>query len=240
MTTEAKVTIGFMSPVSASRPHLDSFKPFVPEGVELHIEEVGFTGTSQSDFEGRMQYILDKTSIFATHHSWEGVIVPGAPVELHNPGLLERLQETLSIPAVTALSSCVTAIQAIKAERVVFLTPFEPETNDLLRRSISASGIEAVIAQQVFDRYDDAHDLSPEQVYETTYRALEESGNVDAVYFQGAILDPLPVLDDMEKSFGIPIFASNTTMLWAILSKMNLSYSVDGAGMLLRDWPSPR
>ena len=85
------VTIGFMSPVSAFRPHLDSFKSLVPEGVRLDIQEIGFAGTSRSDFEGRTELILNKTSTFATEQGWEGVIVPGAPVELNNPGLLERL-----------------------------------------------------------------------------------------------------------------------------------------------------
>lgn len=238
MPDASNVTIGFMSPVSASRPHLDSFKPLVPAGVRMDIEEVGFAGTSRSDFEGRTEFILSKTAAFAAEHGWDGVIVPGAPVELHNPGLLERLQATLTIPAVTALSSCVDSLKAVGVKRVVFLTPFEEEMNDRLQRHVAGAGIDAVVAQQSFERYDDAHDIGPEQVYEITARAVSASGGADAVYFQGAILDPIPVLERMEQELGVTILASNLAMLWAVLSKMGLSYSVPGAGRLLRDWPA--
>jgi hypothetical protein len=238
MPDASNVTIGFMSPVSASRPHLDSFKPLVPEGVRLDIQEVGFAGTSRSDFKGRIELILNKTSAFAADQGWEGVIVPGAPVELYNPGLLERLQATLTIPAVTALSSCVDSLKAVGAKRVVFLTPFEEEMNDRLKAHVVEAGIDATMAQQSFERYDDANDISSEQVYEIASQAVSASGGTDAVYFQGAVLDPIPVLDRMERELGVTVLASNLAMLWAILSKMGLSYSVPEAGRLLRDWPA--
>jgi hypothetical protein len=165
------VTIGFMSPVSAFRPHLDSFKSLVPEGVRLDIQEIGFAGTSRSDFEGRTELILNKTSTFATEQGWEGVIVPGAPVELNNPGLLERLQATLAIPAVTALSSCVDSLKAVGAKRVVFITPFEQETNDRLKAHVVWAGVDATVAQQAFERYDDASEINSEQVYKITSQA---------------------------------------------------------------------
>ena len=55
----------------------------------------------------------------------------------------------------------------------------------------------------------------------------------DAIYFQGALLDPIKVLDKMEADLNVPIVASNPAMLWFILSKLGLSYRIAGYGKLL-------
>jgi maleate cis-trans isomerase len=68
--------------------------------------------------------------------------------------------------------------------------------------------------------------------------AWEGSGDHDALYFQGAVLDPLPIVDGFERDIGKPVVASNPAMLWYILSKLGRTYHIDGYGRLLREWPS--
>ncbi|MET0503425.1 MAG: hypothetical protein ABW172_18040, partial [Candidatus Binatia bacterium] len=57
------------------------------------------------------------------------------------------------------------------------------------------------------------------------------------IYFQGALLDPLKVLDKLEADLKAPIVASNPAMLWFVLSKLGLRYEIAGYGRLLRSWP---
>jgi len=71
-----------------------------------------------------------------------------------------------------------------------------------------------------------------------THRALAEYPDVDAIYFQGALLDPLPILEKMEAQLSLPIIASNPAMLWVILAKLGLEYQITGYGKLLSQWPS--
>jgi maleate cis-trans isomerase len=70
-----------------------------------------------------------------------------------------------------------------------------------------------------------------------TRAALAEFPNVDAIYFQGALLDPLPILEKMETELKLPIVASNPAMLWLILSKLDRKYRIAGYGKLLGSWP---
>ena len=70
-----------------------------------------------------------------------------------------------------------------------------------------------------------------------TRKALSEYPNVDAIYFQGALLDPIPILDKLETDLKLPIVASNPAMLWLILSKLGRSYNLTGYGKLLASWP---
>ena len=69
-----------------------------------------------------------------------------------------------------------------------------------------------------------------------TRKALSEYPNVEAIYFQGALLDPIPILDKLEVELKLPIIASNPAMLWLILSKLGLSYNIAGYGKLLASW----
>ena len=70
-----------------------------------------------------------------------------------------------------------------------------------------------------------------------TRSALGQFPHVDAIYFQGALLDPIPLLDKLEADFEMPIVASNPAMLWLVLSKLGCKPEISGYGKLLSFWP---
>jgi maleate cis-trans isomerase len=80
--------------------------------------------------------------------------------------------------------------------------------------------------------------LGPEQLFglvEKTFAAHP----AEAIYFQGATLDPLPIIQQIENRLGVPVVTSNSAMLWHLLSKLQLKYAISGYGKLLREWPAP-
>ena len=62
----------------------------------------------------------------------------------------------------------------------------------------------------------------------------------EAIYFQGATMDPLPIIQKIENRLGIPVVTSNTAMLWHLLSKLQLKHAISGYGKVLREWPALR
>ena len=83
----------------------------------------------------------------------------------------------------------------------------------------------------------DALELKPDEVYKLTRKAFEAQKDVDAIYFQGAILNPLKILDRIETELNTTVVASNPAMLWRLLSKLGLTYRIQGYGKLLAQWP---
>ncbi len=120
------------------------------------------------------------------------------------------------------------------------MTPFDEPLNRLIREQLRRSDIQAVSPKELLSHYTDALKMSPDQVYKLTEKALSEAGKVDAIYFQGAVLDPLKNLEKMEKDFRSLIIASNPAMLWSILSQLGLTYRIRGYGRLLAEWPKFR
>jgi len=238
MAGEDTTKIGFVTPISSTSPHFEPFKAFIPAHVEMQFEGLGIVRGPLESLRGTGDLVVETSVRLVRERDWQGVIVSGAPVEVLNPGLLARLQDTLDVPVTTALESCVAALQALSASRVLLLTPFVESMNVLIRDYLGASGIAALSPSETFDDYKDAMSAGPDDVYALTRKAFEAQNDVDAVYFQGAVLDPLKVLDRLENDLAKPIVASNPAMLWRILSQVGVTCSIPGHGRLLREWPA--
>ena len=238
MTAPAQVKIGFVTPISSSSPHFEPFRALVPPEVEMEFDGLGIVRGSLESLRGVGDRVVETSARLARERGWQGVIVSGAPVEVFNPGLLARLKEAVDAPVTTALESCVEAIKALSATRVLLMTPFVESLNELIRDYLAACGVHAVSPADTFDDYRDAVGVPPEDVRALTAKAFEANPEVEAIYFQGAVLDPLAVLDRLESDLARPVVASNPAMLWFMLSKVGFRCSIPGYGKLLRDWPA--
>jgi maleate cis-trans isomerase len=113
----------------------------------------------------------------------------------------------------------------------------DDQLKKLYQDYLACFGLESVFPQQTLRAHTDAVKLTSADVEAMTRTALAQFPDVDAIYFQGALLDPLPILDKMEADFQLPIIASNPAMLWLILSKLKKQYQIAGYGKLLASWP---
>lgn len=232
-----RLYIGFISPGPATWPHYDSFTRLVPDWVRFDFQGLGLYGQSLYEITGKKTAIISRITALATEKHWQAVIVIGAPTEVMNPGLFADLKASLRIPVTTALSASVAALRCYKAQRLLLLTPFEEHLNQMILDYLSAAGFE-VTAPRPFKNLAEASSQTPASVYELTAQALQESGTVDAVYFQGAVLDPLKVLERIETNLQTTAIASNPAMLWDILSQLRRCHTIRGYGKLLAEWPA--
>jgi hypothetical protein len=231
-----KARVGFVSAGSSSMPHYNSFTPLIPESIKLDFAGLGLYGDSLYDVADKKDIIIRNVQELVEARDWSGVIVTAAPTEVLNPGLFEALKTALAIPFTTALHACVSALRAYSAKRVLLLTPFDNRLNDLIRDYLEKSGISAV-APHPFEELGAAKRLDPDAVFELTKTSLDAADPVDAIYFQGAVLDPIKALEKIETNLGMTAIASNPAMLWYLLSRLELAFPISGYGRLLREWP---
>jgi maleate cis-trans isomerase len=237
MSATARAKVGFIGSSAPSSPHHESFKAFVPKDIDLTFVQEEGAGVSLYDARGKLDSLVRQTVEMAEHFGWNGVIISGAPKEVLNPGMWDRLSAALKIPVATALRSSIAALRVFSARRILVMTPVDDELKKMYRNFLAEFGIEALYPAQTFGAHTDAQKLAPGDVESMTRKSLAEQSGVDAIYFQGALLDPLKVLEKMEITLNVPIVASNPAMLWFILSKLGLSYKIAGYGRLLFSWP---
>jgi maleate cis-trans isomerase len=191
-----------------------------------------------NDVRGKLDIIVERAIRFAQEQDLHGLIFPGAPREVLNPGLFAAFSTSLKIPVTTALRASAAALQTFGATRVLLLTPFDAALNAAIRDFLEDFGISAVSAAEVLDHYTDALQMKPNDVVAYARRAMAELRPVDAIYFQGAVLDPMDCLDAMEAEAKVPVVASNPAMLWNMLSRLGRKHALIGHGRLLASWPA--
>jgi maleate isomerase len=227
--------IGFISAGGAGGPHFVPFRALIPQDVEIDFEGLGLShGARQTS---RLDAVLNAAHALVDR-GCRGIVVSGAPGELQSPEMPDRLRETVKVPTTTAMRACSAGLHALGAKRVLLMCPFDADTTQKIIAYLKARDITAVSPSTAFGEIDEAMQLSPQEVYDRTTAAFKLAGDVDGVYFQGAVLDPLEVIERMEQDFGCPVVASNPAMLWFILKRLGLSYHIEGYGKLLREWPA--
>jgi maleate cis-trans isomerase len=236
MAETIKAKVGFVSGGAGSMPHYNSFLPLVPPEIKVDFEGLELYGNSLYQIAGKKEIIIRRVREFVANRQWDGVIVTAAPTEVLNPGLFDALEASLSVPFTTALHACVTALRVYSAKRVLLLTPFDERLNELICQHLEKKGVSA-LAPHPFQELSVPKRMSPGEVFDLASKTLKEVGKVDAIYFQGAVLDPIKALERIEQTLETTVIASNPAMFWYVLSKLQLTCPMPGYGRLMREWP---
>jgi hypothetical protein len=230
--------IGWLGPSVPSSSHIQKFLNLVPANVEVLYEQLVLHDGVLKDVQGKLEIIVSRAVQFAQREKLDGLIFPGAPREAFNPTLFEAFSAALQIPVATALRASAAALQTFAAKRVLLLTPFDPSLNSLIRDFLDQFGLIAISPSETLQHYTDALKMTPDDVIAYARRAIVAERQVDAIYFQGAVLDPMDCLEQMERELSLPVVASNPAMNWYMLSKLGLKHPLPGFGRLLASWPS--
>ena len=230
--------IGFLGSSAPSSPHHASFRKFIPADIDFTFLQESGTHTSLYDAQGKVDALIEQSRELAESNGWNGLIISGAPKEALNPGMWEQVSTALNVPVALALRSSVAALKAYSARKILLMTPVDDRLKKMYHDYLAEFGVESFYPPQILRAHTDAQKLTPSDVEAMTRKALSEYPNVDAIYFQGALLDPIPLIDKLESALKLPIVASNPAMLWLVLSKLGRRYSIAGYGQLLETWPA--
>ncbi len=230
--------IGFIGSSAASSPHHQTFRAFIPKDISFNFVQETGVKPSVYNARGKVDALIAQAKELIRENGWDGIIISGAPKEALNPGMWQRAVEQIKKPLALALRSSIAALKAFGSKKILLMTPVDDELKKLYRDYLAQFDIDSVYPPQTLRAHTDAQKLTPSDVEALTRESLAKFSDVDAIYFQGALLDPLPVLQKLEAELGLPIVASNPAMLWLILSKLGQSYQIAGYGSLLSDWPA--
>ena len=238
MPDTARTRIGWLGPSLPTSSHLQKVERLVPSKVDLVYEQLVLHYGVLNDVQGKLDAIVTRAAELTHKHRWDGLIFPGAPREVLNPGLFAGFSSALKVPVATALRASAAALHTFSAKRILLLTPFDESLNKLICTFLADFGIAAASASETLRHYTDALRMTPEDVVAYARRAISEHRGVDAIYFQGAVLDPTDCLETMESELKVPVVASNPAMIWYMLSKLGLKNQTSGYGKLLETWPA--
>jgi len=237
MDAAKKVHIGLLTSRSGDRPHFDDFRGLVPAEVGLTIESVGVG--PEATVDARTEAVLRRATEIVRDHPIEGLIITGAPLTVLNPDIEKKLAEAITtIPVTTPVRAATAALHAINAKRLILMTPFDDEINSRLQDRLKQSGLTVLSCPSLeyLGARTGAH-VAADKIFGIMEKIVHDTPGADAIYFQGAPFNPLPIIDRIESELKLPVIASNPAMLWHILSRLGHKFSIQGYGRLLASWP---
>src|ERR1700740_1274042 len=101
MPETMQATIGFLSPSLPSSSHIKRLRTITPKDIEIIFEQLILHDGDLHDVEGKLDLIISKAVALTEKHRWDGLIFPGAPREVLNPELFQRLSSALAMPVAT-------------------------------------------------------------------------------------------------------------------------------------------
>ena len=143
MPDARRTRIGWLGPSLFSSSHIKKFHDLVPVDVEVCYEQLILHDGVLNDVQGKPDLIVSSAARFTEATQLDGLIFPGAPREVLNPGLFAGFSAALKIPVATALRSSGAALKTFSAKRILLLTPFDASLNQLIRNFIGEFGIAA-------------------------------------------------------------------------------------------------
>src|SRR6266511_1327970 len=213
MPDTARTRIGWLGPSLPTSSHLQKVERIVPSNVDLVYEQLVLHDGVLNDVQGKLDAIVTRATELTHKHRWDGLIFPGAPREVLNPGLFAGFSSALKVPVATALRASVAALRTFSAKRILLLPPCDESSNKLICDFLADFGIAAASASETLRHYTDALRMTPEDVVAYARRAISENPGVDA---------------------------SNPAMIWYMLSKLGLKNQTSGYGKLWKLGPRCR
>jgi maleate isomerase len=236
MDTAKKVHIGLLTSRSGDRPHFDDFRGLVPADVGLTIESVGVG--PEASVDARTEGVLRRATEMARTHPIQGLIITGAPLTVLNPNIEKKLDEAIGIPVTTPIRAATPALQAMKVKNIILMTPFDDAINSLIQNRLKQAGLAVLSCPSLeyLGARTGTH-VPADKIFGIMEKIVRETPGADAIYFQGAPFNPLPIIGRIEGELKLPVVASNPAMLWHNLSRLGHKFSIQGYGRLLATWP---
>jgi len=239
MATKQNIRLGLLSPATPNRPHFKHVDNLLPPGVSLIHEGLGLLGESYQDLAGKADQVIAIATDFVKRNEVAGLILTGGFIGLFNPGIDVKVGEAIRLPVTTAVSSAVAALKVFAAKTVLLMTPFDAKSDAVIKDHLNAIGL-TVYLGPAFEgrRAGSGVDLTADQLFDLVVKTYQSHPPADAIYFQGATMDPLPIIQRVEDALNVPVIASNPAMIWNMLSMLGVQGSVENYGRLLSTWPA--
>jgi maleate cis-trans isomerase len=212
----------------------------LPPEVTVTNEGLGLLQNSYSDLEGKTDEIAARAADFVKRNKVQGLLVTGGFVTLFNPGLEAKVAAAVDIPVTSAVPSVITALKSLSVTEVILVTPFTADMNAHIEKHLTNLGF-TVFPGPPYDKNRKPGagvEISPDELFQKVEASFRQNPTTQTIYFQGATLDPLPIIQRLEDNLGVPVISSNTAMIWNILSKLGAKFAIKGYGKLLSSWPS--
>lgn len=231
-----RANLGFVVLSSEQTVESDCFK-LAPEGVGLFFSRQSESGVGSAADLALLESGIDETASLLipydnldvtcyTCNCATMIIGEEKVTEAINNGR----QNTLGT---TVMTNVVRGLKAVKAKKIIVVTPYLDEVNDRVFTFLESNGFEVLDLQGLNLTYD--HQMirvSPTFLKE--FAVSLDTPKADAIFVCCGALRAIEMVDELEKELGKPVIVSNQAMMWDCLRLAGIDDEIEGYGQLMK------
>lgn len=228
--------IGYISPtVMEVLPY--EFYRFAPEGVGLVGVTCMIDDWRPEEFEKGLAQVKNAAAYLGSR-SVDFVIHGGGPlVVARGPGYEETIVREISaaagVPATTGVRSCMEALRAVHAERIVIASPYPPQHDAALSGYLKSFGFDVLEARGTNMPFKDIQVQTPRDIYDFVKRLAADNPKADTIYLACPQWQASQVVAQIEEDTGKTAVAYTHANFYVACRAMGTAFDIAGHGRLL-------
>ena len=202
----------------------------LPQGVMFPVARIRMHGASAADYmriaEAAPDAAQDLVSAGADVVAYAcsvGSLFAGAPWEQQ---LLDRLSQACGKPAISIADASARALQALGAERIAIMTPYNAQTNALVSGYARQRGFEVVAELGLPVGIAQISNLSAAEIAQLAIAAIADVPRAQALWIPCSAVRTLDAIAAIETATGRAVVSGSQALLWAALAAIAVKDAV--------------
>lgn len=149
--------------------------------------------------------------------------------------LIKKWEKKYKIPMFTSGSNHVRALKALKAKKILGVTYFTGQINDLFGKYFTQAGFKVLAMDGIDVPFDKVQTLSAHEIYAFVKQCFIKHRDADAIYMLGTGWRVMEVIGMLEEDLGVPVVHPVPARCWEIQRRLLINQPVKGYGKLLAE-----
>lgn len=229
-----RARLGFIIP-SSNRMVEPQVRRHAPDGVAVHFTRIGMTNRHKAPLPELMPRFAQAAELLSDSKC--DVIVLQCTGTSMSGGLggekdvIEVMETAAARPALTTASCLMTALAALDARRLVFVSETAREGHDAKRAFLQEAGYDIVADRAAGLADSDAYCTTPPEFWFDFVRA-QRNDAAQAYFVSCANIHSIDVIPALEAELGRPVVTSNQVALWCALRTAGIDDAIPALGHL--------
>lgn len=234
-----RARIGYTSPPAVTETFPYEFYKIVPDGVTLAITTLNIVKMTDDEVKDGAKMSLDCARLLSKADV-DIIILGGVPLNLalgfkKLDNIMKQLEDELGIPVTSSLTSQVTALKTVGAQRVGVAQPFETE-HDIYGEYLRFYGFDVVGQLGAGLTVLDLATTDAKTAKGLADKIVKEYEGLDTLYFPAPHWGIIGIIEELENEHGVDVVSSVQAIIWNALRKTGVKESINGYGRLLREF----
>lgn len=216
------------------------FYRVVPNGVSVHTSRMLLLGKATQESYMKMEQDTERAAQeLATAEvdvvTWActsgGVLLQSRKIE-------EKIRQIAGCPAISTLTSAITALKALGAKRVALGTPYVSFINESEIGSLKSAGFKVVsmYGMELGENQEERRGIAriPPQSLHRFARHIDRP-DADVIFISCTNIAGIEEIAQIEAELGKPVITSNLVTIWHALRTIGINDRIEGFGRLLTE-----